>query len=91
MTTALAIKSWVLWKASDLGAAQHIVFTYTNTLANLSDSAAKSDLITAKSGDAIFFRIENDAPWGASMFLFSDNETTRLDPSKYSVNGKTIY
>ena len=72
-------------KASDLGSAKHITFTHTHTLANLEGSAAKSDLITAKSGDAIFFRIENDAPWGASMNVFSDNETTLLDSSKYTV------
>ena len=71
-------------KASDLGSEQHIQFTYTNTLANL-DGAAKSDLITAVSGDAIFFRIESDAPWGASMNVYSDNETTTLDSSKYTV------
>ena len=71
-------------KASDLGTAQYIMFTHTHTLANL-DGAAKSDLITAKSGDEIFFRIENDAPWGASMNIYSDNETTILDPSKYTV------
>ena len=72
-------------KASDLGTAQQITFTHTHTLANLEGAAAKSDLITAKSGDAIFFRIENDAPWGASMNVFSDNETTILDSSKYTV------
>ncbi len=72
-------------KASDLGTAQNIMFTHTHTLANLGDDAAKSDLITAKSGYAIFFRIENDAPWGASMNVFSDNETTLLDSSKYTV------
>lgn len=72
-------------KASDLGSAKHITFTHTHTLANLEGSAAKSDLITAKSGDAIFFRIENDAPWGASMNIYSDNETTLLDSSKYTV------
>ena len=71
-------------KASDLGSEQHIQFTYTNTLANLG-GAAKSDLITAVSGDAIFFRIESDAPWGASMNVYSDNETTILDSSKYTV------
>ena len=72
-------------KVSELGSEKYIQFTYTNTLANLEGSAAKSDLITARSGDAIFFRIENDAPWGASMNVFSDNETTILDPSKYTV------
>ena len=71
-------------KASDLGSAKHIQFTYTNTLANL-DGAAKSELITARSGDAIFFRIEKNAPWGASMNIYSDNETTILDSSKYTV------
>ena len=72
-------------KAFDLGSEQHIQFTYTNTLANLGDSSAKSDLITAVSGDAIFFRIESDAPWGASMNVYSDNETTILESSKYTV------
>ena len=72
-------------KASDLGTAQDIMFTHTHTLANIEDDVAKSELITARSGDAIFFRIENDAPWGASMNVYSDNETTILDPSKYTV------
>ena len=73
-------------KASDLGSAQNIQFTYTNTLVNYeSGGSAKSAVVSGNNGDILFFRIEKDAPWGASMNLYSDDETTSLDPTKYTV------
>ena len=32
-----------------------------------------------------FFRIEADAPWGASMNLFSEDEDVTLDEADYTV------
>ena len=75
-----------LAKASSLGAAPRLVFTFSYTLENTEgDGSAKSELIAGESGDMFFFRIEADAPWGASMNLFSEDEDVTLDEADYTV------
>ena len=73
-------------KNSSLGTNPRMVFTFSYTLENTEgDGSAKSELIAGKNGDMFFFRIEADAPWGASMNLYSEDEDVTLDEADYTV------